>query len=100
MEDTAAPRFLSTTAASRGPTSTKDGSQSCRRLLDPANARWSSKRWVERAGERGGGGHSRAGLIKELHTFHRDGRREEVSDGGRDRDVLLTTCRFSAVPSF
>lgn len=25
---------------------------------------------------------------------------EEVKDGGRDSDVLLTTCSFPAVPSF
>lgn len=57
MEDTAAPRFLSTTAVSQDPTSTRDASQSCLRLSDLENARWSSKRWadVSSAGGVGGG---------------------------------------------
>lgn len=55
MEDTAAPRFLSTTAVSQDPTSTRDASQSCRRLSDLENAHWSSKRWADVKNRWGGG---------------------------------------------
>lgn len=90
--DTAAPRFLSTTAVSQAPISTRDASQSCRRQSDPENARWSSKRWAD---VRSSGGETERSRFNQRVThfqrerrFDRDWMREEVK-GCRARQWCL-----------
>lgn len=81
MADTAAPRFLSTTAVSQDLTSTRDESRSCRRLSGPENARWSSKRWAD-VRSSGGGETKRNRFNQRVTHFQRERRAGGDWEGG------------------